>query len=240
MKSNVKILLEQVLTEAKVDDNIGLIKQVLTQSPNLTFKEILDRLGVKYGSSQQVPLYFALTAGLKSGELDREKDGKVFRYVTGNGTPAQSYVPKPKPERSVTPVNSNNPTVRTAKTPKIGKREQQKQALLQQIKNDFRYFRPGRHYMEQGPEIEGNSVSYSFRGLGNWVHDEENAYYRRKGGGDDWREDDDSKIWAKGEYNKYMKFFKEFVSNYSWKKYVNISLNPSEKDWCYFEISLKK
>lgn len=106
--------------------------------------------------------------------------------------------------------------------------------ILQQIKNDFSRFlgRP------DSVDIQGSTVVAEFRDLGNWVHDEENSYDREEDD-ENWREDDDQMIWAPGEYKKYAAKFEEWAKDKPWRNQVNISLDTSEKSWCYFTVKLK-
>lgn len=84
------------------------------------------------------------------------------------------------------------------------------------------------------------SVTADFRDLGNWIHNEEDAYYREEEGDMDWREDDDNQIWAPGEYKKYFNKFNDWAKRYSWYKYVKLELSTSEKNYCEFSIKINK
>lgn len=110
--------------------------------------------------------------------------------------------------------------------------------MLKQITNDISRFAPDGRRSNREPEIEDNEVSIDFRHLGNWIDDEERHGYDDEDEG--WREDNDQRIWATGEYKKYAKMWKEFISGFPWKKYVELGLHEGEKDWCYFIVHLKK
>lgn len=126
---------------------------------------------------------------------------------------------KTKLEKSVAKINSS---------PKV----KAKNDLLSTIKSDFSNFRPGGDRGEI--TVNDTTVTYDFRHLGRWIDDEENY----DGEDDDWREDNDQRIWAPGEYKKYLTLFKEWAKNYPWFKKVKLELQTSEKDWCEFVISL--
>ena len=103
--------------------------------------------------------------------------------------------------------------------------------LLQQIKDAMNNFTPGSAWQKENAEIRGKEVEKSFRSLGVWENDysdEQNEY-----------EDNDQRVWASGEHKKYLKFFTDWAKKYPWFKKVNLGLQTSEKDWCYFKISLK-
>jgi len=105
--------------------------------------------------------------------------------------------------------------------------------LLKQIASDLEYFRPDG---KRGNDIDINEnlllVSKDFRYLGRWEDDEED--------GQEEYEDNDHRIWAHGEYKKYFNMFKEWAKKHSWYNKVELRLDTSEKDWCYFEIRIKK
>lgn len=125
---------------------------------------------------------------------------------------------------------------------KPGAKELKSYALLKQIDDDFRSFRPGGEDKEIS--VDSDTVTAGFRYLGDWEDDEESAFEHEDEDSDDydpdWREDNDNQIWAEGEYKRFFNYFKDWAKNYSWKKYVDLDLDTSEKNWCYFTISLKK
>jgi hypothetical protein len=83
--------------------------------------------------------------------------------------------------------------------------------------------------------ISDKSVGVDFRDLGNWVHDEEDAWDREE----DFREDDDQMIWAPGEGKKYMAKFEAWAKNKPWYSKVKLGIDTSEKNWCTFTVTLK-
>ena len=92
---------------------------------------------------------------------------------------------------------------------------------------------------DDDPEGYDNSVRVGFRHLGNWVHDEENAWDREEEGDMNWREDDDQMIWAQGEYKRYMEKFKEWAKHFPWFAQVELSIETGEKNWANFVITIK-
>lgn len=100
--------------------------------------------------------------------------------------------------------------------------------LLQTIASDLRSFRPGGYSMKGEVQIENDRVSIDFRDLGNWIDDEED-------GQQDY-EDNDWKVWADGQYEKYNKIFKTWASNKPWYNKVKLDLSTSEKSWCEFNV----
>lgn len=111
-------------------------------------------------------------------------------------------------------------------------------SLINQIKVDMMNLRMDgqRANREDDLSIGDTSVSVDFRDLGNWVHNEEDAWDREE----DFREDDDQMIWAPGEYKKYMAKFEEWAKNKSWYPKVKLSIQGSEKNWVSFIVSIKK
>lgn len=85
-----------------------------------------------------------------------------------------------------------------------------------------------------------DSVSVSFRNLGNWEHDEEAHGGDDEDGDDSWREDDDAMIWAPGEYKKYMALFTKWAKDKPWFDKVKLDIDSSEKNWVEFRVSIKK
>ena len=88
-------------------------------------------------------------------------------------------------------------------------------------------------------DVDGNYVSASFRDVGRWVHDEERGHECEEDGDPDWREDDDSMIWAPGEYKRYMEEFTQWAKSFPWFKDVVLDINTSEKNWVAFSVTLK-
>ena len=115
------------------------------------------------------------------------------------------------------------------KAPRLGNIKE----LLNKIASDFEYFRPDG---ERGNDIDINEkyleVTKDFRYLGRWVDDYEDEQ-------EDY-EDNDQRVWASGEYERYFKKFKEWAKQYPWYKKATLDLDTSEKDWCYFSIKIKK
>ena len=111
-------------------------------------------------------------------------------------------------------------------------REGNNEELLKNIALELKRFNPGKYYMKDDVRIdaESNIVEMDFRGLGNWIDDEQS-------GQDDY-EDNDSRIWAPGEYEKYLQKFKSWASSKSWHKQVKLDINTSEKDWCSFSVTI--
>lgn len=105
-----------------------------------------------------------------------------------------------------------------------------KEQLLKTIESDLEYFRPGGGGESGEIRTDDNSVSREFRYLGNWIDDEED--------GQDEYEDNDQRVWAPGEYQKYFKAFKEWASSKPWFNQVKLGLQTSEKDWCEFYVTL--
>ena len=114
--------------------------------------------------------------------------------------------------------------------------EDKKEELLQRIKDDFSTIPSS---LERGDyqslEIEGDSVLFSTRYLGNWEDDEEDQY-DDDFDESDW-EDNDNRKWS--DYSEYRKIFEEWVSSRSWKDFVNTDVDYGEKDWAYFKVRLK-
>lgn len=90
----------------------------------------------------------------------------------------------------------------------------------------------------QGDLVVGkDTVMVDFRDLGNWEHNEES---HDEEDGDDWMEDDDQMVWASGEYKKYLTKFQDWAKNKTWFDKVKLDLQPSEKNWVSFVVTLKK
>lgn len=218
MENRVKQLLESILTEA-IDYTPGIV-EFLNSNPGATMNSIFIAQGVDPKSGKAISVYQSLKAALASGKVKREKEGKGFKYFIGDGTPVDM------PTRPKTP-----------KVAKVPASQKKVEALLTQIESDLRSFRPGGG---SGGNIrkDNDSVSKDFRDLGNWINNEEDQY-DDDFDESDW-EDNDNRIWAPGEYKKYLKIFTEWAKRYSWYKYVDLGLQTSEKDWCEFYITLKK
>lgn len=102
--------------------------------------------------------------------------------------------------------------------------------LLQAIESDLNRFRPGGYSMKDDVNVEDDRVSIGFRDLGRWMDDEQD--------GQDEYEDNDYRIWAPGEYDKYAKIFQTWASNKSWYNQVKLKVNTSEKDWSEFSVKV--
>lgn len=106
--------------------------------------------------------------------------------------------------------------------------------MINQIFDDLKSFKPdNKRYNDIEQYID--SVTVSFRHLGNWEDDEEDSYDEED---ESWREDNDNQIWARGEYQKYKRLFNEWASKYSWYNKVTLGLDTSEKNWCEFTIEI--
>ena len=215
---------EPTMTRAKVTKGpAGHIVDVLKKKPGIGFVDLLHTLGVVPKSAGQIKVFAALKQGLLSGAIRREKDGLSYKYYVGKGIP--------------TVMKTINRQPKAAKVPASQKK---KEAILNMIESDSRSFlgRP------DDTNKDDDSVTLEFRHLGDWIDDEENSYEYDDPDSDeyapDWREDNDNRIWAPGEYTRYFKKFKEWAARYPWRKYVDLELNTSEKDWCYFTIQLKR
>ena|SRR3972149_4297103 len=88
--------------------------------------------------------------------------------------------------------------------------------------------------------VDTNSVSVSFRDLGNWEHDEESHGGDDEDGDDSWREDDDAMVWAPGEYKRYMAKFEDWAKSKPWYDKVKLNISTSEKNWVEFTVTIKK
>jgi hypothetical protein len=115
--------------------------------------------------------------------------------------------------------------------------ESSNEDIIKQIKSDMSSLtmdgqRPNR---DEDIAVGDKSVSVDFRDLGNWVHNEEDAWDREE----DFREDDDQMIWAPGEYKKYMAKFDAWAKGKAWYSKVKLGLDTSEKNWCSFTVTLK-
>jgi len=113
-------------------------------------------------------------------------------------------------------------------------KENNNEQLLKDIEFDLKHFNPGNHYMKGEVRIDSeyNSVSIDFRDLGNWIDDVQS-------GQEDY-EDNDWRIWAPGEYKKYFTKFQDWASKRPWYNKVKLGLDTSEKDWCYFSVTVVK
>lgn len=153
------------------------------------------------------------------------KVGLIVRDMSQK--PAKWYVKGTQP--------SNVSTVIPPKVTRVGN----KQELLKQIAADFKSF-----LGYEDVEINENSVSKSFRDLGDWIDDEEDSYEKDDPDSDEydpgWREDNDNKIWAPGEYKRYAIKFRDWAKGHSWYKKVDLEIETGEKSYCDFTITLKK
>lgn len=111
--------------------------------------------------------------------------------------------------------------------------------LQLKIKNDLQGLRMDGQSPSDDVRIDGDSLSVDFRDLGNWVHDEENAWDREEDD-PDFREDDDQMIWAPGEYKRYLAKFEDWAKSKDWYPKVKLSLETSEKNWVSFNINIIK
>jgi hypothetical protein len=116
--------------------------------------------------------------------------------------------------------------------------EEGEENILVQVSRDLERFRPPGGGKSGEINMNKDSVSKDFRHLGNWINGEQD---RSDDDFDDsdW-EDNDQRIWAPGEYQKWKNYFIEWAKNYSWFNKVDLYLSTSEKDWCEFTVSLKK
>jgi len=103
-------------------------------------------------------------------------------------------------------------------------KDKKREALINQIKNDFSGWRPN-SYQKDDIESDNNSVSRNFRSVGDW---------RNRPG----EEDDDDPIW-KNE-REVTKNFERWVKQHPWSRYVTPFVDPSEKEWATFGVRLKK
>lgn len=110
--------------------------------------------------------------------------------------------------------------------------------IIDQIKSDMDGLRMDGQSHQGDLNAGDKSVSVDFRDLGKWEHDEENAWDREEDD-PDFREDDDQMIWAHGEHKRYMNKFNEWAKNKSWYSKVKLSIEPSEKNWVSFVVTLK-
>jgi hypothetical protein len=118
-----------------------------------------------------------------------------------------------------------------------------KQELLDTIKSALENMRMDGSRPDDDVDMFSNGVGVSFRDLGRWEDDEEMSSDYEDPDSDDydpsWREDNDQQVWAHGEYKRYMQKFTDWAKFYSWYKYVKLSIETSEKNWCEFRIELK-
>ncbi len=108
--------------------------------------------------------------------------------------------------------------------------------LIAKIKTDMDGLRMDGQRHQGDLNDSDSSVSVDFRHLGRWEHNEEDAWDREE----DFREDDDQMIWASGEYKKYMAKFEEWAKSKAWYSKVKLSIEPSEKNWVSFTVTIKK
>lgn len=154
-------------------------------------------------------------------EVVANKNGvKRWKKVTG------------KPKKTV-PLKSETPKPKPKAKPK---------ALAEQIKTDLESFSPG--YVDSGDKLpvkidvydrKGNkhyTIEVGFRFLGEWIDDEEDDQ-------EDY-EDNDQRIWTSESWSHYSDMFKDWAKDYKWYSKVNVSVSPSEKDWAYFTVRIKK
>jgi len=111
--------------------------------------------------------------------------------------------------------------------------------IISKIKTDMESFKVDGQRPQGDLSVGKDSVSVSFKHVGNWVHDEE-RHSEEETEDEDWREDDDQMIWAHGEYKKYMAQFDEWAKGKSWYSKVKLGIDTGEKNWTEFSVTIKK
>lgn len=227
--NNIKELIEQL---EKISG-----KQVLLEAIGLKQKALVDFLKKNPGATERqihLAVWGSFPSAAAAGGIRGAINSRLVRRDTSQ-RPMKYYVVDSQPLTSNIPKSENKPIEKQVSKPipKISKEE-----LLKQIANEFKSF-----LGYDDVEINEDSVSKSFRGLGDWIDDEESAYEHEDPDDDnydpDWREDNDNRIWAPGEYRKYMNKLKEWASHYPWYEKVVFGIETSEKDYCDFTIELK-
>lgn len=105
---------------------------------------------------------------------------------------------------------------------------------LTQVQSDANSFRPDGSRPDDKPtlDVDNNTIEFAFRHLGGWADDMED-------GQEDY-EDNDQRVWAQGQYEKYKKKFEDWAKGYDWYKYAKLDIQTGEKDWAYFSITIQK
>jgi len=121
---------------------------------------------------------------------------------------------------------------------------------LNRVREDLDHYHPGESDMDHHAEIDKNCATREFRGLGEWINDEEDYYeYSSDCENDDdeedcmsedeYFEDNDQRIWAPGEEKHYKEHFERWAKDHDWYPLVKLSVDTSEKDWAEFSICKK-
>lgn len=121
---------------------------------------------------------------------------------------------------------------------------------MHRVREDLDHYHPGESDDDHRAEIDKDCATREFRGLGEWINDEEDYYEYLSDcendeeeedcmSEDEYFEDNDQRAWAPGEGERFTKDFTRWAKDHDWYPLVKLSVDTSEKDWAEFSICKK-
>lgn len=190
---------------------------------------------------------------LRRRDTEEETPEQIARRLERNTKIKQLRLEKRLKKRELEKLKTGEevlppPTIPDPETP-AGKKEEKikkneplpkdKEEICDVIAADLYYFLNKKN-LESKIYIskDNKNVTKEFKNLGVWGgsigfeddYDEEDE--------DDYIDDEEIEVWGPGEYEKYLKLFKEFAKNKKWENQTKLILNIGNNKMCYFTIHL--